>query len=77
MEFSRQEYWSGSVHSLLQGIFQIQGLNLGLLHYRWILYLLSHQGSLTLQHWEAMLGVYTELSLAEKGYQKIFREQWK
>ena len=31
--------------SLLQGIFPIQGSNLGLPHYRWILYKLSHQGS--------------------------------
>ena len=30
-------------HSLLQGIFPTQGLNLGLLHYS--LYHLSHQGS--------------------------------
>ena len=32
-------------HSLLQGIFPTQGLNLGLLNYRQILYHLSHQGS--------------------------------
>ena len=32
--------------SLLQGIFPTQGSNLGLLHYRWILYQLSHKGSL-------------------------------
>ena len=32
-------------HSLLQGIFQTQGLNLGLLHYRQILYHLSHKES--------------------------------
>ena len=35
-------------HSLLQGIFLTQGLNahlLCLLNFRWILYLLSHQGS--------------------------------
>ena len=31
-------------HSLLQEIFPTQGLNLGLLHCRWILYHLSHQG---------------------------------
>ena len=31
--------------SLLQGIFPIQGSNPGLLHCRWILYLLSYQGS--------------------------------
>ena len=42
MEFSRQEYWSG-LPCLLQGIFPIQGLNLGLLHHRQILYCLSHQ----------------------------------
>ena len=34
-------------HSLLQGIFWIQGLNLGLLQCWWILYHLSHQRSLT------------------------------
>ena len=32
-------------HSLLLGIFPTQGLNLGLLHCRQILYSLSHQGS--------------------------------
>ena len=35
-------------HPLLQGIFLIQGLNLGLLHCRQILYHLSHQGSIFL-----------------------------
>ena len=33
-------------HFLLQGIFLTQGLNLCLLYYRWILYSLSHRGSL-------------------------------
>ena len=33
-------------HALLQGIFQTEGLNLGLVHCRWILYYLSHQRSL-------------------------------
>ena len=32
-------------HPLLQRIFPTQGLNLGLLQYKWILYRLSHQGS--------------------------------
>ena len=32
-------------HSLLQGIFLTQGLNPGLLHYRQIIYRLSHQGN--------------------------------
>ena len=31
--------------SLLQGVFPMQGSNPGLLHCRWILYQLSHQGS--------------------------------
>ena len=34
-----------SSHSLIQGIFPTQGSNPGLLHCRWILYQLSHQGS--------------------------------
>ena len=42
MGFCGQQYWSGS-HSLLQGIFLTQGLNLCLLHCRQILYHLSHQ----------------------------------
>jgi len=32
-------------HALLQGIFPTQGSNPGLLHCRWILSCLSHQGS--------------------------------
>ena len=32
-------------HAVLQGIFPTQGMNPGLLHCRWILYWLSHQGS--------------------------------
>ena len=45
MELSRKEYWCG-YHSLPQGIFLTQGSNLGLLHCRWILYHVNHQGSL-------------------------------
>ena len=37
-------------HFLLQGIFLTQGSNLGLLHFRQILYQLSHQGSPWLVH---------------------------
>ena len=44
MEFSMQEYWSGS-HALLLGIFLTRGLNPGPLHCRQILYYLSLQGS--------------------------------
>ena len=58
MGFSRPEYWSGAgCHSLLQGIFPKQGLNLGLLHCRQILYPLSHQGSpFTYSHVQLSLG---------------------
>ena len=42
------------VHSLLQGIFPTQGLNPGLVHYRWILYHLSHPGS----PWSGLNPVY-------------------
>ena len=34
-----------TVHGVLQGIFPTQGSNPGLLHCRWVLYQLSHQGS--------------------------------
>ena len=45
MEFSRQEYWSGLPFPP-PGDLLTQGLNLGLLHCRWVLYHLSHQGSI-------------------------------
>ena len=44
MGFSRQEYWSG-----LQFPSPTQGSNPGLLHYRQMLYCLSHQGSLNVE----------------------------
>ena len=41
-----KEYWSGETFPfLLQGIFLSQEQNLGLLHYRQILYYLSRQGA--------------------------------
>ena len=40
-------------HAFLQGIFPIQELNPGLLHCRWILYHLSHQGSPRILEWVA------------------------
>ena len=42
-----------SCHVLLQGIFPIQGLNPGLLHFRWIFYHLSYQGSSWILEWVA------------------------
>ena len=52
MEFSRPEYWLGSL-SLLQGIFPIQELNPGLPQCRQILYQLSHQRSPRILEWVA------------------------
>ena len=43
----------GSCHALLQGIFPTQESNPGLLHYRQILYHLSHQGSTSILEWGA------------------------
>ena len=39
--------------SLLQGLFPIQGLNLGLPHCRWILYQLGHEGNPRTLEWVA------------------------
>ena len=50
MAFSRPEYLSGQP---LQGIFPTQGSNPGLLHYRQILYQLSHRGSPRILEWVA------------------------
>ena len=47
-------------HSLLQGIFPTQELNLGLLHCRWILYCLSQQGSC---HSDLVFGSQLSVSL--------------
>ena len=52
MEFSRPEYWSGSL-SLLQGIFPTQESNPGLPHCRQILYQLSHNRSPRILEWGA------------------------
>ena len=50
--FPGQNTGVGSL-SFLQGIFPTQGLNPGLLHCRWILYQLSHQGSPRILEWVA------------------------
>ena len=44
-------------HSLLQGIFLIEGSNLGVLHCRQIHYCLSHQGNLKYSETEVKLGI--------------------
>ena len=51
MKFSRQEYWSWLPFPTPGDLFQ--KLNRGLLHYRQILYQLSHQGSSRILQWVA------------------------
>ena len=50
--FSRQEYWSG-LPCPPPRVLPTQGSNPGLLHCRWILYCLSHQGSPRTLEWVA------------------------
>ena len=52
MEFSRPEYWSGKPFPS-PGDLPTEGLNPGLLHYRQILYQLSHKGSQRILEWIA------------------------
>ena len=52
MEFSKPEYWSGSL-SLLQGIFPTQGSSPDISHWRWNLHHLSHKGSQRMLEWVA------------------------
>ena len=47
------KYTGVGCHAFLQGIFPNQGSNPGLLHCRWILYQLSHQGIPTILEWIA------------------------
>ena len=54
MEFSGKNMRVGC-HSLLQGIFPTQGLNLGVLHCRQILYHLTYQGSLEVYNYKQEL----------------------
>ena len=81
MEFSSQEYWSR--YFLLQGIFLTQGSNLGLLHCRWILYQLSHQGSprlwqdLFMRHQKYQLTIGGEVVHLHLGFTVIHPCEWR
>ena len=56
-----QEYWSSSL-SVFQGNFLNQESNQGLLHYRWILYQLSYQGSPALSTYSIIFALLFTLS---------------
>ena len=80
----RYSPWNSSVQntgvgslSLLQGIIQTQGSNPGLLHCRWILYQLSHKGSLYFPCTPCMLVIFTSRGREEetrKQIGKVYRE---
>ena len=53
--FSRQKILEWVAMLFSRGIFPTQGSNPGLLHCRWILYHLSHQSSLKILEWVAIL----------------------
>ena len=55
MRLPKQEYWSG-LSFPSPGDLSTQGLNLGLLHCRQILYHMSHQGSPIIGDWKAKVG---------------------
>ena len=65
-----------SCHSILQGIFLIQGSNPGFLHCRPILYHLSHEGRRTMNnkdsHWERQRGL--ESFLAHIGFAILYQQ---
>ena len=65
--FSQRLTGVGS-HSLLQGIFLTQGLNLSLLHCRQILYHLNHQGNnrLTIIHQFYYMGLHRSITRQHK-----------
>ena len=59
-------------HSLLQGIFPTQGMNPSLLHCRWILYHLSHQGN---SYW-AREKKNLNWKLAKRNNKNKSRDKW-
>ena len=60
--------------SLLQGIFPTQGLNPGLLHFRWILYQLSHKGSPKILEWVAF--PFSRGSSWPRSWTRVFHTCW-
>ena len=69
--------WVGC-HFLLQGNFPTQGLNPGLLHYRQILYCVSHQGSLITTAWLyiLILGMWCLQFLSFLGLLELIEVFW-
>ena len=74
MEFSRPNIGVGGL-SLLQGIFQTQGSNPGPLHYRRMLYQLSHKGSPRILEWVAY-PFFSESSLTQGLNQGFLHCRW-
>ena len=67
--------------SLLQGIFPTQGSNPGLLHWRQLLYQLSHKGSPNIHNTEMikcrkLMGIKVKRMALEKGRSALVRKCW-
>ena len=62
-------------HALLQGILPTQGLNPGLLHCRWILYHISHQGSKPGKGEPGWLGLVKIIHAMYKCFKNLTRTQ--
>ena len=62
--------------SFLQGIFPIQELNPGLLHFRWILYHLSHQGSPEMATHSSILAWRISWTEEPGGLQSMGLQEW-
>ena len=56
---------------LLRGIFAIQGPNPGFLHCRWILYRLSHKGSLRILEWVNLSLPFSSGSCLPKNWTRV------
>ena len=67
-------------HAYLQGIFPTQGLVPGLPHFKWTLYSLSHQGSLTISYTQTHTHTHTHsytYTHTQRGRERERLTHWK
>ena len=76
MVFSTEQSTGVGSLSLLQGIFPTQGSNPGLLHYKRILYQLSHKGSPRIQEWVGSLSLLQWIFLTQESNWGLQHCRW-